>query len=178
MSAHFAPELKKTIEGYIGRFETKRSSILPILHAIQDYKDWISDKDIEALEAEFGLSAIDVREVMTFYSMYRKAPPKPYRFEVCNSISCWLMGSEKTIKAVNDKLDASAQNGQELPFSCHAVECLGVCGYAPVVLINKDRHLNVTPEVALKLVDEYAKKDLPEAAKRCADDLKSSQSKG
>lgn len=170
MAANFSPELKKTIEGYLTRYETKRSSILPVLHAIQDEKDWISDADVEELEKNFGLSAVDVREVLTFYAMYRKTPPEPYRFHVCNSISCWLMGSQKTIGAIQDKIDSAAKAGNPIPFEVKAVECLGVCGYAPAAFINKDRHLNVTPELALKLVDEYCKKGIPEAGKRCAAD--------
>src|SRR3954466_3191226 len=98
--SYFSVELKKIIESYLIRFETRRSSILPILHAIQDEKDWISDADVNALEKEFELSAVDVREVLTFYTMYRQKPPKPYRFEVCKSISCWLMGANETIATI------------------------------------------------------------------------------
>lgn len=174
LQANFSNDLKKVIDGYLKRFETKRSAILPVLHAIQDEKDWICDADIEELEKTYGLAAVDVREVLTFYSMYRTNPPKPYRFDVCNSISCWLMGSEKTIAAIQERIDSAAKNGNPIPFEVHAVECLGVCGYAPVALINKDRHLNVTPELALKLVDEYSKRELPAAAKRCAADLAAS----
>jgi NADH-quinone oxidoreductase subunit E len=168
MSSQFSPELRKVIEGYLSRFETKRSSILPILHAIQDDHDWVSNADVEALEKEYDLLAVDVREVLTFYSMYRTEPPKPYRFEVCNSISCWLCGSEDTVKAIEQKLEAAERSGKPLPFEVHKVECLGVCGYAPAALINKDRHLNVTPDLALKLVEEYQQKELPAAAKNCA----------
>lgn len=170
-STPFSPELKERIQGYLRRYETVRTSILPILHAIQDEKDWISQDDVVALERDFGLSVVDVNEVLSFYTMYRKQPPKPYRFEVCNSISCWLMGSEKTVAAINERLDKAKAEGRELPFECHKVECLGVCGYAPVALINKDRHLNVTPELALKLVEDCARRPLPEAARRCAADL-------
>lgn len=171
MSANFSPELKKVIEGYLKRFETKRSSILPVLHAIQDEKDWISDADVEELEKTYGLAAVDVREVLTFYAMYRTSPPKPFRFHVCNSISCWLMGSQKTIAAIQKRIDDAQSAGKPIPFEVKAVECLGVCGYAPAAFINKDRHFNVTPELALKLVDEYCKKEIPAAAKRCAADL-------
>lgn len=171
MAANFSEDLKKVIESYLKRFETKRSSILPVLHAIQDEKDWICDADVEELEKTYGLSAVDVREVLTFYSMYRTSPPKPYRFEVCNSISCWLMGSEKTIATIREKLETAEANGKPLPFEVHAVECLGVCGYAPAAFINKDRHFNVTPDLALKLIEDYSKRDLPAAAKRCAADL-------
>ncbi|MES2614334.1 MAG: NAD(P)H-dependent oxidoreductase subunit E [Bdellovibrionota bacterium] len=166
--SYFSDELKKIIEGYLLRYETKRSSILPILHAIQDEKDWISDADVEALEKEFELSAVDIREVLTFYTMYRQKPPKPYRFEVCKSISCWLMGANKTIAAVKLDIENAEKEGRPLPFEVHAVECLGQCGYAPSTLINKDRHNNVTPERALELIREYSAKELPQAAKNCA----------
>lgn len=168
--SHFPDELKKQIESFLTRYETKRSSILPILHAIQDYKDWISDQDVDALEKEFQLSSVQVREVLYFYTMYRTDPPKPYRFEVCNSISCYLMGAENTIETIEKKIQECEKQGQMMPFEVHAVECLGVCGYAPAALINKDRHLQVTPELALKLMDEYLRKDLPAAAKRCAEE--------
>lgn len=163
----FSIELKKIIESYLTRYETKRSSILPILHAIQDEKDWISDDDVNALEKEFGLSAVDVREVLTFYTMYRQKPPKPYRFEVCKSISCWLMGANDTIATIKTEIEKAEKEGRPLPFEVHAVECLGQCGYAPSSLINKDRHNNVTPERALELIREYNAKELPKAAIKC-----------
>lgn len=166
--SYFSDELKKTIESFLTRYETKRSSILPILHAIQDEKDWISDEDVEALEAEFGLSAVDVREVLTFYTMYRQSPPKPYRFEVCKSISCWLMGANRTIDAIKSEIEKAEKENRPLPFEVHGVECLGQCGYAPATLINKDRHNCVTPERALELIREYSSKELPQAAQNCA----------
>jgi NADH-quinone oxidoreductase subunit E len=171
--SHFSPELTKTIEGYLTRFETKRSSILPILHAIQDYHDWISDDDVQALELEYGLSAVDVREVLTFYTMYRQKPCKPYRFEVCKSISCWLMGANKTISAIKDEIEKAEKEGRPLPFEVHGVECLGQCGFAPSTLINKDRHNNVTPERALELIREYSSKELPAAAVRAIEKMSS-----
>ncbi|KAB8029898.1 NAD(P)H-dependent oxidoreductase subunit E [Fluviispira multicolorata] len=164
----FSPELIKIIEGFLNRYETKRSSILPILHAIQDEKDWISDEDVDTLEKSFGLSAVDVREVLTFYTMYRQQPPKPYRFEVCKSISCWLMGANDTIKTLRLEIEKAEKEGRPLPFEIHGVECLGQCGYAPSTLINKDRHNNVTSEKALQLLKEYSAKELPNAAVHCA----------
>jgi len=172
---HFRSELHSQIVSLLNRFETKRSSILPILHAIQDDHDWISDADIEALENEYSLPAVQVREVLTFYSMYRTQPSRPWRIEICNSISCYLMGSEETIKTIKDKLSQAEASGKPLPFEIHAVECLGVCGYAPVGLVNKDRHLSITPQKALELIEFYEKKDPPEAFLRGA---KLAQSKG
>jgi NADH-quinone oxidoreductase subunit E len=172
MSARFSKELDEKIKSLLTRFETKRSSILPVLHAVQDERDWIAAEDVEELEKVYGLAAIDVNEVLTFYTMYRKTPPKPYRLEVCGSISCWLMGADDTMAKVRAHIEDAEKAGRSLPFEVHKVECLGVCGYAPVALVNKDRFLNVTPQEALRLVEEYSKKDLPAAAKVCAADLK------
>jgi NADH-quinone oxidoreductase subunit E len=153
---HFSEDLKGVINGFLCRYETKRSAILPILHAIQDEKSWIEEDDVLALEREFNLPAVDVREVLSFYTMYRKEPCKPHRIEICNSISCWLRGSEKTIDTLKERMSSwRAETGREPPFEVHAVACLGVCGHAPVALVNKDRFLNVTPELALKIVNDY-----------------------
>jgi NADH-quinone oxidoreductase subunit E len=169
--SRFSPQLREKISSYLGRYETKRSSILPVLHAVQDERDWISPEDVEELEKDFGLSVVDVNEVLTFYSMYRKAPPKPYRLEVCGSISCWLLGADDTLKEAARAIEAAQREGRPLPFEVHKVECLGVCGYAPVALVNKDRYLNVTPQEALRLMDDYSKRELPAAAQVCAADL-------
>lgn len=156
---YFSQDLSKKIESYVGRFETRRSAILPVLHAIQDEKGWIRPEDIDALEKEFNLPAVDVQEVVSFYTMYRTSPVKPYRIEICNSISCWLRGAEKTIETLNEHMDGwKNKTGREPPFEVHAVACLGMCGHAPVAFVNKDRHLNVTPELALKLVEQYTAK--------------------
>jgi NADH-quinone oxidoreductase subunit E len=174
----FTAELKSKIQSLLHRFETKRSSILPILHAIQDEKDWISDSDVEYLEKEYGLSAVDVREVLTFYTMYRTTPPQPWRLEVCNSISCWLVGSKQTLEAAEHAIEQARRDGKELPFSCREVECLGYCGRGPVAFVNKDRHLDVTAARALELIREYSAKPLPKAAVRCAELAKLQDKKG
>lgn len=158
MASYFSAELDKSIRAYLERFETKRSAILPILHAIQDEKNWISEADVLALEQEYQLSAVYVREVLTFYTMYRTSPPKPYRLEICKSISCFLMGANNSIKTAKDALKKAKEEGNELPFEVHEVECLGQCGYAPAGYVNKDRQNCITPERALELIQEYSAK--------------------
>lgn len=158
MSATFSTDLDQKIRAYLVRYETPRSAILPILHAIQDEKDWISDDDVLALEKEYHLSSVHVREVLTFYSMYRTSPPKPYRFEICKSISCFLMGAKDSIHVAKQAIEDAKQNGIDLPFEVHEVECLGQCGYAPAGLINKDRQNCITPQRALDLIKEYTDK--------------------
>ncbi len=159
MTPDFSTELQTKIKDFLGRYETRRSAILPILHAIQDEAGWIRDEHLLMLEKQFSLPVVDTREVLSFYTMYRNRPGKPFRFELCRSISCWLMGSEKTLAALRNRMEQwKKETGEEPPFEVNEVECLGICGCGPVAFVNKDRHLRVTPEVALGLVEEYARK--------------------
>jgi NADH-quinone oxidoreductase subunit E len=154
--SYFSKTLQGIISGYLTRYETKRSSILPILHAIQDEKGWISKEDVAALETEYDLSAVDVEEVLTFYTMYRTEPGEPYRLEICKSISCWLMGADESVKTAKEYIEKAKKEGRHLPFEVHAVECLGQCGYAPAGLVNKDRQNCITPARAIELIETYA----------------------
>lgn len=152
----FSESLRKKIEGYLTRYETKRSSILPILHVIQDEEGWIQGKHIDALEEQFGLPRVEVREVLTFYSMYRQEEPAQFRVLFCDNIVCCMMGAKATMDKIQKRIDACAESGKESPFSLQGVPCLGVCDGAPAMLVNKDRYLKVSPENVDEILNKYA----------------------
>lgn len=154
--AAFSDNLRKKIEGYLGRYETRRSAILPALHAIQDENGWIKEEDVETLEKEFGLAAVDVREVMTFYSMYRSEKPAKYSVLFCDNIVCCMMGARETMTKIQSRIDEFEKKGVESPFSLQGVPCLGVCDGAPAMLVNKERHLRVTPANVDEILNKYA----------------------
>lgn len=151
----FTKETEQKIEHYLQRYETRRSAILPILHLIQDEFGWIQEAHILELETRFQLNRVHVQEVATFYSMYRLTEPKKFRILFCDNIVCTMMGAKQSMKAIQDYIDACAQKGEESPFSLEGVPCLGVCDGAPAMLINKDRHLLVSPEKAAEMIKKY-----------------------
>ena len=152
----FSPELKKKIESYLTRYETKRSSIIPILHAIQDECRWISQEQIDALDKDYGLSPVEVREVMTFYTLYRAEPPAKYEILFCDNIVCCMMGAKDAIAKIEKRISEFESKGVEAPFSVQGVPCLGVCDGAPAMLVNKDRHLKVTATNVDEVLARYA----------------------
>jgi NADH-quinone oxidoreductase subunit E len=152
----FSADIVEGIKGYLGRYETKRSAILPVLHLIQDKYGWIQDAHIESLHSDFGLDRVQVREVMTFYSMYRQTEPKKFRVLFCDNMVCMMMGSRPAIHKIEERIAAYKKQGKEVPFSVQPVPCLGVCDGAPAMLVNKDRHLHVTSENVDKILDQYA----------------------
>ena len=152
--SNFAEPLKEQIQGFPTRYETKRSAILPILHAIQDANGWIKDEHVEALDTEFGLHRVQVREVLTFYSMYRTKEPHKFEIYFCNNIVCHMMGADAAMAKIHARIDS---HRGECPIGMTGVPCLGVCDGAPAMLVNKDRHLKVTRDNVDQILDKYVK---------------------
>ena len=156
MSA-FSEPMQQKIKKYMGRFETKRSAILPILHAIQDECGWIQDSHVEGLDKEYGLPRVHVREVLTFYSMYRQKPVRKFQILFCNNLVCHMMGATSVMEKIQSHITKYEKaKGVEPPFSLEGVPCLAVCDGAPAMLVNKDRHLLVTTENVDSILQKYA----------------------
>jgi len=151
----FSDALKEKIRSYLERYETKRSAILPVLHAIQKEFTYIDDEHILALEKDFGLNRVHVREVVTFYSAYLTEKPKKFRILLCDSVSCHIEGTPKVMEKIEDFMSSYKEKGKELPFSLEGVPCLGVCGGAPAMLINEDRYLNVSCDNVEAILKKY-----------------------
>ena len=151
----FSSGLRATIEKELKRYETKRSAILPILHAIQDECRYISDAQIDALEKEYDLSRVHVREVITFYSLYRTEKPRDFEILFCDNIVCCMMGAKPVMEKIQQKIDADEKSGKKSRFSIEGVPCLGVCDGAPAMLVNKDRYLKVTKDNVDEILARY-----------------------
>ncbi|MGE0172931.1 MAG: NAD(P)H-dependent oxidoreductase subunit E [Oligoflexales bacterium] len=151
----FSPALKEKINGYLTRYETRRSAILPILHAIQDECGWISGEQVQTLDREFDLPEVHVREVLTFYSMYRQQKPAKHTILFCDNIVCCMMGAKPAMEKIKEKVNAvNAQKGEQV-LSLQGVPCLGVCDGAPAMLVNKDRYLKVTADNVDQILSKY-----------------------
>ena len=154
----FSPQLTKTIEGFLTRYETRRSAILPVLHAIQDEEGWIQEKHVDALEKQFDLHRVQVHEVLTFYSMYRTEEPKKFRILFCDNIVCSMMGAKEAMHHIEERMKAEGDGCQ---FSLLGVPCLGVCDGAPAMLVNKDRYLKVDAHNVDAILEKYQPKLKP-----------------
>jgi NADH-quinone oxidoreductase subunit E len=115
--------------------DKRKSALLPVLHEVQDAHDnWLSidlqNKVAEILE----IQPIEVYEVVTFYTMYNQRPIGKYMFEFCQTSACCLNGVENlmdyTCKKLGVKVGEPTADGL---FEVRGVECLGACGYAPMM---------------------------------------------
>src|SRR4051812_34275856 len=162
----FTPEQQRRFdegfEGGVGKSppERRKSALLAVLHLAQDHLGWLSEPAMAYVGARLLIPAVRVREVATFYTMYRLKPVGRHHIGVCNSVSCWAMGSEKILRHCSEKLGIrpgeTTSDGQ---FSLEEVACLAACGTAPAVLVNNFTYKeNVTPQSMDALLGELREK--------------------
>lgn len=136
--------------------DKKKSAMLPVLHEVQDaHENWLSielmDKVAEILEVQ----PIEVYEVVSFYTMYNQKPMGKYMFEFCRTSCCAIRGAEDLMEYTCNKL--GIKEGETTPdgnFSVVGVECLGACGYAPMLQLGDYYKEHLTKEKIDALIDE------------------------
>ena len=137
----FRPELLAEFDEIIKRYpEGKhKAAMLPILHLVQAEYGWLSPASMERVAGYLNLQSIEVYEVATFYTMFFLKPQGKYVLEVCRTGPCCLVGAEKIMQHLENKLGVKegevTADGQ---FSWRGVECLAACGMAPVLQIGPE----------------------------------------
>src|SRR2546430_5290602 len=139
----FTPEQQRRFdEGFewaVGKYppERRKSALLAVLHLAQDQLGWLSEPAMAYVGARLEVPAVRVREVATFYTMYRLRPIGRHEIGVCNSISCWAMGSEKLLARCEQVLGIRpGETTKDGHFTLAEVSCLAACGNAPALLVN------------------------------------------
>ena len=136
--------------------DKKKSALLPILHDVQDAHDnWLSVELMDKVAEILEIKPIEVYEVVSFYTMYNQQPIGKYMFEFCRTSCCCLRGAEDLMEYTCDKL--GIQEGETTPdgnFTVVGVECLGACGYAPMMQLGDFYKEHLTKEKIDQLIDD------------------------
>ena len=147
-------EVRELISHYpVGK---QRSALLPILHlAQQEFGGWLDVSTMDYVASLLQIQPIEVYEVATFYSMYNMKPVGKYMFEVCQTGPCMINGSDDIIKYINDKLGIKpGETTEDGMFTLKTVECLGACGYAPMMQFGKNYREHLTKEKVDSIIEE------------------------
>jgi NADH-quinone oxidoreductase subunit E len=150
-------EVKKIIDRYPqGK---QKSAVIPLLHMAQEsFGGWLSPESMDYVASLLGMESIEVYEVATFYSMYNLKPVGKYLFEVCQTGPCMLNGSDDIINYIGAKLGIKpGETSADGLFTLKTVECLGACGYAPMMQMGKTYREHLTKEKIDAIVDECRK---------------------
>ncbi len=157
MSAGLSDTLKARAAELAGRYPRKQAALLPVLHAVQTELGCITSESERDVAALLDIKPIQVREAVTFYTMFRRTPIGRYHLQVCGNLSCDLRGSGAVLDHLGRRLGiAPGQTTPDGKFTLTTVECLGNCENAPCLMINFDYYGRVDPDAADRLLDGLA----------------------
>lgn len=158
MNTEFTREKLDKINELISHYPQgkEKSALLPILHmAQQEFGGWLDVSTMDYVASLLNIKPIEVYEVATFYSMYNMKPVGKYVFEVCQTGPCMLNGSDNIIKYIKEKLNIGiGETTADGLFTLKVVECLGACGYAPMMQLGKTYREHLTKEKVDQLIQE------------------------
>jgi NADH-quinone oxidoreductase subunit E len=159
----FSPALVAKFDEIVRRYPVgkQKSALLPILHEVQAEQGWLSASAMNRVAAYLEIEEIEVYEVASFYSMYFLKPSGKYVLEVCRTGPCCLVGAEKIMQHIQEKL--GVKENVVTPdglFSWRGVECLAACGYGPVLQIGPEYtfYENLTEQKVDELIEKLGKK--------------------
>ena len=158
MSIKFSQEKLNKVTEIIARYPEgkQKSALIPVLHMAQDeHAGWLDAPTMDYVAELLQIKPIEVYEVATFYSMFNTKPVGRHLLEICRTGPCMLNGSDDIIEYVKQKL--GIKEGETTPdglFTLKPAECLGACGYAPMMQLGNHFKEHLTREKIDRLIDE------------------------
>lgn len=157
----FSPEAMAEVQRVIKLFPEGRqkSALLRILHiAEEEFGGWLSVPTMNYVAEILNIQPIEVYEVATFYTMFNIEKPGKVVLEVCRTGPCMLVGSDNIFDHIERKLNIKVgETTADGMFTLKTAECLGACGYGPMLQCGKDYHEHLTPEKVDELLDTLRK---------------------
>jgi NADH-quinone oxidoreductase subunit E len=154
----FSEEFETRFAQMVRHYPTKRSALVPTLLYAQDEVGFLSEEVIHEIAGRLDLTELEVRNVITYYSMLTTEPRGKFNVQVCTNISCLVRGGEEILHHCAKRLGIGHKGTTpDGVFSLEEVECIGACSWAPAAQVNYEFHENLTPEKMDRVLDEYAK---------------------
>lgn len=158
MKTAFPDGLRDRIAVLRAESREARSALLPVLQLVQNERGFIGPEDEIAVADLLGLKPVEVREVVTFYSMFRRRPAGRHLLQVCANLTCTIKGGGRIL----DHLQASlrirpGETTEDGRLTLKEVECLGACDRAPCLMIDEALFSCRTPDE----VDELLRTKAP-----------------
>ena len=134
----------------------QKSALLPVLHLAQnEFGGWLDVPVMDYVASLLSIEPIEVYEVASFYSMYNLKPVGKYVFEVCHTGPCMINGSDDITDYIKHKLNIKVgETTADKMFTLKTVECLGACGYAPMMQLGQNYREHLTKEKVDAIIEE------------------------
>jgi len=151
---------KKELEKLVKSWKGKKGTLIMILHEIQNKYGYIPEDVSMQLASLLGIPLARIYEVITFYHYFKLTPPGKFKISVCMGTACYLKGAPDIVDELKDILNINeGETTEDGLFQLEMVRCLGCCGLAPVMTINKKVYGNVKKQDLHDIIASYAKEE-------------------
>jgi NADH-quinone oxidoreductase subunit E len=149
-----SPATRSAIDAEIARYPRKRGALLPALHLVQREHGWISPEAAREVAGIFELLPVDVMEVISFYNMFHDRPQGRHQVYVCTNLPCSLRGARVLLGRLEAHLGiAAGETTGDGRITLGHEECLGACGYAPMMRVDGTYHEDLDLARAKEILD-------------------------
>jgi len=148
-------EIRQELEQLINKYGKDRAALKPILHDLQDRYRGIADDYMQLLADMLGIHAIEVQEVVSFYSFYNAGKKGKYIIRMCQTMPCKMVGAKEVALALEKILGVRfGETTKDNKFTLEWTNCIGMCDQGPALLINETPYTRVKPEDVEKIIKE------------------------
>ena len=127
-----------------------------MLRKCQDVVGWFPEELIEHIAAGMNIPLSEVFGVVSFYSLFSLKPKGRHTIKVCTGTACYVKGVREVMGRISAKYGMEeGQTSDDRRFDLQGVRCLGACGLAPVMVVGKDVHGDVSADSVLEILEEY-----------------------
>jgi NADH-quinone oxidoreductase subunit E len=151
-------EEKKEIEAEFPRYEQKRAVCVEALKIVQRHRGWVSDETLIAVAEFLEMTPAELEAVATFYNLIFRKPVGKHVILVCDSVSCWIMGYERILQHLQDRLGiVLGETTADGLFTLLPIVCLGACDQAPAMMIDDELYGNLDEEKIDEILTNFTK---------------------
>jgi NADH-quinone oxidoreductase subunit E len=150
------PDEREEIEAEAAHYPDRKSVTIDAMRIVQRRRGWVSDETLRDLAEFLEMTPDDLDGIATFYNLIYRRPVGRHVITVCDSVSCWIMGYDRIREHLMKKLGIGL--GETTPdgrFTLLPIVCLGACDHAPVMMVDDDTHLDLTPEKIDRILEQY-----------------------
>lgn len=144
------------IRNEMAHYPERTAVCIDAMKIVQRHRGWVSDDALRDVAEYLGMSVDALDGVATFYSLIYRKPVGRHVIMMCNSVSCWIMGSERLAGALTTQLNVPiGGTTADERFTLLPIVCLGACDHAPVMMVDDDLHADVDPATVDQLLTQY-----------------------
>lgn len=144
------------IANVIDLYQAKPSNLIQILHASQQIYGYLPLDVQEFIAQKMNISVSEVSGVVTFYSFFSTKPRGEHTILVCMGTACYVRGGKKLVEGLQKILGINlGETTQDSKFTLEIARCIGACGLAPAMMIDKVVYKSVNPNKLESILSKY-----------------------